>query len=185
MNDDCKLFEPELESFADGTLNEDDAARVTAHLEECPKCLAEVRALRAIADTLTSLPFHPCPDRVTEAVWEATIKKRVPEGARERKWDWSLVFGWRGAVAGMAAASIALLLFLNPFGDQNGTMPGYYDSHELAGAGDLAKWSLLYVAQTIRESEREIVHDVVVEGLPRKIRDTVNNEIHVLKGEKS
>ncbi len=183
MNDACKQCESKLEAFADGTLNEEDAARVAAHIEHCPKCLAEVRTLRAIANTLSTLPYHVCPDRVISAVYEATIEKRVPERASQRKWDWNLIFGWRAAVAGMAAASIALLLFLNPFGDRNGTLPGPYHPDELAIAGDLAKWSLLYVAQTIKESEREVVHGVLVEGLPRKIRHAVKNEIQVFKGE--
>jgi anti-sigma-K factor RskA len=182
MNDTCKQYISKLEPFVDGTLGDDEAAEVSAHLQRCPTCSAEVNALRAIANTLSTLPYHACPDHVTEAVYEATVRKRVPAESRGRKWDWSLIFGWRAAVVGMAAASVALLLFLNPFGDQNGAVPGYYHPNELAGAGELAKWSLLYVAQTMKESEREVVHDVVVEGLPRKIRGVVKNEIQAFKG---
>jgi hypothetical protein len=183
MNDMCRQYESKLDAFADDALSEDEAAGVASHLDECKKCSAEVRTLRAVTDTLSTLPYHTCPDRVIDPVYEATIKKKVLKEAPQSRWDWSLIFGWRAAVAGMAAASIALLLFLNPFGDQNGALPGYYHPDELAGAGDLAKWSLLYIAQTIKESERDVVHGVLVEGLPRKIRYVVKSEIQVFKGE--
>ncbi len=48
----CDAIGPDLSSFADGELDQAGAARVEAHLAECPACRESLRVWRAAGDSL-------------------------------------------------------------------------------------------------------------------------------------
>lgn len=57
----CADHEPELSALLDGQLPEPAAARLRAHLVNCPGCLAELEGLRRARSLLRSLPVRAVP----------------------------------------------------------------------------------------------------------------------------
>lgn len=57
----CADHEPELSALLDGQLAEPAAARLRAHLVDCPGCLAELEGIRRARSLLRSLPVRAVP----------------------------------------------------------------------------------------------------------------------------
>lgn len=57
----CADHEPELSALLDGRLHGPAAARLRAHLVDCPGCLAELEGLRRARSLLRSLPVRSVP----------------------------------------------------------------------------------------------------------------------------
>lgn len=54
----CRLYQEELSSYIDGELPAARAARLEAHLKECPHCRAELAALDGIGSHLRAASIH-------------------------------------------------------------------------------------------------------------------------------
>lgn len=52
----CRQVTRVLQSLLDGELDDDGAARVSAHLDDCGRCGLEAETFRAIKDTLAGAP---------------------------------------------------------------------------------------------------------------------------------
>jgi len=164
------LFEDSLA----GDLSRDEKTWVEAHIEDCAACSSEFRTYRSIDQSLADLPRFSCPEHVTRAICEATIHNEMAGSKHDRKWNWSFIFGWRPALAGLAAATLMLFFLWNPIEDTEKSTPDMFSGSEVAKAGILAKWSLIYAAQTMKESERRVVDDVLIPEIPGKIREVIS-----------
>jgi len=94
-----------LSAYLDGRLSARQAARVEAHLRDCPECRAELESLRATVALLKSLPDVPLPGNFTlsaSAVKQQTGFRRL-----------DVAFG---ALRG-AAVAVALMFLLFVAGD--------------------------------------------------------------------
>ncbi len=102
--------------FVTGRLEADDLAQVTAHLDQCPECRAEVVIERRLIDEVQAMPVEVEPGW---ALMRARLDSRRPRagwlaslGARLRGPAW---VGW--AIAGQAvvvAAGVVLVLAWRP-----------------------------------------------------------------------
>jgi anti-sigma factor RsiW len=54
----------QLSDYLDDNLDAAQAARVSAHLRQCPSCRAYEATLRATRDLLGALPTKPAPDQL-------------------------------------------------------------------------------------------------------------------------
>ncbi len=80
---ECAPFHDDLASLAVGSLTGLDRARVLAHLEQCPRCIAEMEELSATADALTTLipdadPPAGFADRTLDLIRAAPAVSRGP-----------------------------------------------------------------------------------------------------------
>jgi anti-sigma factor RsiW len=95
---------------AAGALEPDEAARVAAHLGECPACAARAAEWRALASGLRGLPA-PRPSSALVARTRAAVEWQLAERS-ERTWNraalgFLIAFGW--TLAGVAWLVLDLL----------------------------------------------------------------------------
>lgn len=120
MTPNCAAIESELSSWLDGELAADAAARVEAHVRQCPACAAEVAALQRVghvlrrwdADESRSAPSYGFRNRVlarlglaADVLGPAADRAVAPSGrpAPEVRWAWLRTGATAAAAAGVAA----------------------------------------------------------------------------------
>ncbi len=121
-----------LDAYALGTLDPGEAARVEAHLRECPACGREYDELRRVIDVLPqALPAQPAPaalrDRIMAAIDEPQHPAEAPHGADEGAQTAAFppraerrdvpVIGALAAALALALCGDAYLAFAHRFGD--------------------------------------------------------------------
>ena len=108
----CKEIQSQLADFAVGALQEPERAEIAGHLQKCPACQRELRALQRVGTVLDALP----PEEATAGLWESIrreIKAPKPEPARAPWWEMFLPPRWpRLAYAGLAATAIVAVALL-------------------------------------------------------------------------
>ncbi len=75
MEMDCRTVRSKLGAFYDGELPSREAQQLQAHLDDCPKCSAELASLRALADELAD----PSERRVPNQLWPSIEINLEPE----------------------------------------------------------------------------------------------------------
>jgi hypothetical protein len=75
MEMDCRTARSKLGAFHDGELPLKEAQQLQAHLDDCPRCSAELASLRAIVAELAD-PGHP---RVPDRLWLSIKRNLEPE----------------------------------------------------------------------------------------------------------
>jgi anti-sigma factor RsiW len=172
-----KLFEP----FLDGGLPRRERKRLEAHIEGCVACRDALSEERAVVKALETLPKFRCPDRVTRRV-EATVlggterlslfERFLPRGG----------FPWRFVTAGLALATVIVLVIVRPLMERPPTPPVAYSEEDAGLVRDQAVWSLAYVAKTMEKKERNVLEEVLLNDLPETVRNSLKNAIPLLKG---
>ena len=107
----CEQAKTDLTALERGELDEEEAQRVRAHLEECEQCAADLGQMEAAVSLLRSLEAEPAPNGFAERVMQ-----RLPE---RRGWEiripvWKLA--WGGGIAAVAVALVYLGIFLGQVG---------------------------------------------------------------------
>ncbi len=104
LKEDCRLFEEQLELSLTGRADADTAARLEAHLADCPDCAALAELRRAITDG-RGAEAEDVPEEILRDFWpdlRETLEERRGERRRRPLWP----------VALAAAALLSLLLNL-------------------------------------------------------------------------
>jgi hypothetical protein len=135
---DCARAEPDLAELALGTLNGKQRGVALAHLEQCPRCSAEVEELAAAADQL----LHLAPAAEPPVGFEARVFERL--GLRPRPVGWRSWALWRPQVGlALAAAAVVVAFAVGAVvGHTTAPAPAPGAAHHLAsGVEDAALWS--------------------------------------------
>jgi hypothetical protein len=121
---DCREWRESLGAYALGQVDEEERARIEAHLEGCDSCRAELASLSPVVKMLPHadpVHFGPAPQPPAElgaqiaATIEAERGERRKRGNRRR-----LGFALGGATAALAAAALALFVLLPGGGGEPG-----------------------------------------------------------------
>jgi hypothetical protein len=105
----------DLGAYVLGSLDEQDVARVRAHLAECEQCSAEHAGLAGLPQLLDlavvagSGEDDPLPPAIEERLLDRFARER-PDRRASRRWRPRLVVGGGSALAGAALAAVVLLL---------------------------------------------------------------------------
>ena len=67
----CREFVELVTDYLEGTLSENDRARMDAHLAECDGCAAYLEDMRRLVGTLQETPQPPADDATREALLRA------------------------------------------------------------------------------------------------------------------
>ena len=102
----CEEFAALLDAYADGELNEQEAARVRAHLETCAGCRMYVENIRAIRAAFPSTEETDVPDGFADGVMAAIRAGAAPR--RQKRTQWL-------KVAVSLAACVAILVVVGSF----------------------------------------------------------------------
>jgi hypothetical protein len=120
----------DLGAYVLESLDDDDAARVRAHLAECERCAAELADLAGIPQLLDlavvagTAEDDPLPPALEERLLDRFARER-PAERRERRWRRPVVFGVGSALAGAAVAAAVLLLGFGLRTPQQGAQAQY------------------------------------------------------------
>jgi anti-sigma factor RsiW len=187
MNQQCRKTRSLFGPYLDGDLGSRATRRVDDHLEECSACRAELEAEQQVADVFSALPEFSCPERVTR-----TIVKRLEEEPRERRLFARLGQllgspGWK-TVTACAAALVVVMLFLpvapeSPVDRKASLDDGRITHQEAYEARQEAKTSLAYIAHLIENTEEKTVNDVLINKLPKAIRNSLQRVVPVKTGD--
>jgi hypothetical protein len=102
---ECAAVDDDLAELALGSLAGRQRAAAFAHLDDCPRCSAEVDKLAATADEL----LHLVPAVEPSAGFEARVSERFRMPARPSPWPAWLARRRRPALALAASAALAVL----------------------------------------------------------------------------
>lgn len=74
---DCGKYRKFMAEQVDGTVSESDVARLSAHLQECPKCTRLLKELQRVRTLTRGLSTLPTPPGLVEAVSTRLRTQRV------------------------------------------------------------------------------------------------------------
>lgn len=113
----CDDARARLDDRLEGSLPEAERQALTAHLEACPACRAELAGLEALRDATAGLPREIRPPRDLWPAIDARLGEAGPEAAREtpvvplpRAAARGLRAGFRVPRRGLVAAALALVV---------------------------------------------------------------------------
>jgi anti-sigma-K factor RskA len=157
-HDGCAWAQAHVDDYVDGTLPEDVAARFTEHCADCETCAVELELALAVRDGLESLQMIPCPEDVTDRVFEriATLDRRLIAGRRQRMMT-LLKPAWRPV--SIAAAAAAVVLMVMTVSIDRGTNPGPSQA-EIDRAVLEAKYALAVINDAGRRAGAQVGVDV-------------------------
>ncbi len=110
----CADHEPELSALLDGQLAKPAAARLRAHLVDCPGCLAELEGIRRARSLLRSLPVRAVPAGLfTQSAVEGLYVSQPPRLMRRSAW------GLRPLLVAMLVAAVIVVFASDGVGSQS------------------------------------------------------------------
>ena len=154
MTDNASHLGATLQEFLDGRLDGPRQAEVRAHLAVCPHCRSELEALRWVRNVaLKQLPGEEVPSGLAARIASALDAAEGGTGGAtntiiRRRWR-----SWAGAGALLAAAAVALLLFLPSRGHVVNDV-----------ASDYAQYSAGRLELGLRSSDGAAVESLFVRG---------------------
>lgn len=184
MKKDCDTIRPLIEGFANGTIASNDQQEVERHIDHCTACAREVKAAVLMEVGLRSMETLSCPEHVMDAVFDkAGISKRGIILRFPRFMESTPVR--LSTIGGLAAAALAIVVLLSPLVGLRQPGSDALDSDSIAHTQAIAKWSMVYLAQTVHRSEKRILNEIAVESAAPKVRGILQEELSFLKGESS
>ena len=138
---------------------------------------------KKFVETLAALPTLPCPERVIQHVNE-TIKSEVKGKSfsiiKNRKHRFTL--DWKSAALGVAIIIVFMISIQFPFRDKSTPTQTQYTEQDIRKAKKALKWSLVYMAQKIKKSEKTVVEETLYDFLPKTVSNSIRKIIPILKG---
>ena len=160
---------PELPSLLDGIQRGDTT--VTAHVDDCPHCAAELALYRDVVDgpTLANADVNALNQRIS-----SVVTGRAPRAVRLESW-WSRLF--RPVVLAPAMAAMAIVLVLVGIRVRQNPTPGSYGAiersqavemlspkGELTAPPDVLRWAAVTGAASYKIRILEIDRNVIWEA---------------------
>jgi hypothetical protein len=152
------------------------------HIRNCPDCRTELEKWQKVEKVLSSFPRQKCPSRVLDNIYLNTIGSEEKNIHRIRFLSFPGHAGWKWAGAAVALGLILLLAVILPIINQNNIEEISYSQQDALKAREQARWSLAYVAQVLRKSEKTAIDNALMIELPQTVRKVVKNTVPILKG---
>ena len=180
MNTQCHEIRSLFDRFLDGDLHRKEKSRLKKHLRKCQACRSELEKEQKILEMLAALPKLKCSETVTERIKNVTIGREESLISRIKSSGW--LYGWRPAVVAAAVSIFVLFLVFRPLINREEPVNVSYSQSEVKKAREQAKWSLIYVSQTINKTEKGVVEQVLMDYLPKTMRNSIKYAIPLLRG---
>lgn len=182
MNSQCNKIKGLIEPFMNKDLGRKERFLVKKHLRVCAGCRTEFEKKQQIVDAFISLPRLKCPEKVKRAVYEFTSAQEKKVIFHRGKGIFTKSFGWRAAVAWGVSLVLVLVFVLHPFNGRREPVQIRYSEVDAVKVREQVKWSLVYVAQVIQKSERQVADDVLMDKLPQTVRNVIKNTVPIFEG---
>jgi len=182
MDTQCREIRLLFDRFLDGDLRGKEKFRLKRHLRKCQACRYELEKEQGIAEMLATLPEFQCPEEVVARIKSATLGRGGNESLISKIKFSGWLYGWRPAVVGIAVSIFLLLLVFHPLINRKEPLSVSYSQVDVRKAREQAKWSLIYVSQTINKTEKGVVEQVLMNYLPKTMRNSIKYAIPILRG---
>jgi hypothetical protein len=182
---ECPIFRSWFDDWFDGKISRSRKRLLRRHLSQCGGCLREFEAEKNIIASFRHLPSPSCPESVEDTILarlglgkvrvrRTSFRKFVP---RLPAWEW--------VSAGAAVLAVLILMTLST--NRNRTIPSHspaYSEEQIRTASKQAKWSLMAAVGMIQRTEKSIIRNVLLEELPKSLRNTLEKSISMIGGSK-
>jgi anti-sigma factor RsiW len=146
-----------LDAWADGDLDEVEAAAVRAHVDECRSCHEELKLAETVVAELRALPEFDVPDGVLR-----TVRNTIGPTAANRFRMFFKGSTFRPVPVLAAVATVVLMvLVLSPW--RRPSVPQYTDQ-EIERAAAETRLALAYVGSIAQRAELRVKERVLDEG---------------------
>jgi anti-sigma factor RsiW len=164
-----------LDAWIDGDLSDAEAAAVTAHVDQCEPCQAELQLAETVAAELRGLPEFDLPERVLQMVRGRT---RPTPAERLGAFFGDSVPRPVPAIAAVATV-VVMVLVLSPWRGPN--EPQYTDQ-EVARAAAETRLALAYVGSIAQRAELRVKARVLDEGVAAQTVRGVRRSLRIIGG---
>lgn len=177
MKTNCQDIQALLDRFILDELSDFESKILQEHLDHCAQCQKVIEG-EAWEQHLIHLPKRSCPGRVIRNI-ETFIHsdKKKMRTMRLLHWHWR-----QTVIAGLAATAILAVLILHPIKEPQKTDQPQYTDAEIEQAREAMKWTMVYTAQKMKESESQVIDEVFTKHLPETLQKSVRKVLPVLQG---
>lgn len=182
MNTPCDDMQSLFNRFLDGSLTRREKSCLKNHLKMCPSCRFDLQREQEIIDSLKTLPVLKCPDKVSRRIKDLIFGEESRISLQERLFMFAGNHHWKTLSFGFVVISIIAIVVLNPFVNKETAVPIQYSQEEALKARDQAKWTLAYISDTMRETKKDVLEDVILKELPKSVRKTLRNSVPLFRG---
>jgi membrane-associated HD superfamily phosphohydrolase len=177
MKSTCKEAQVLLDRFLSEDLPANELNQLQAHLDSCAQCQ------RVLEDEpwerlLMNLPRQTCPNRV---VHEVISSIRKDSHKRE---SWLIRWHWKQMILASAAVAVTIAILINrPGSYQQKTAKREYSEEEIEQAREVMKWTMVYTAQKMKQSENKAIDQVFSDCLPQSVQKSIRKVLPILQGD--
>jgi hypothetical protein len=167
-----------LDRFILDDLSQHESKRLQDHLDQCADCQRVIEG-EAWEKLLLELPGRRCPERVIRRVESFVLqqKKHVRDSRRH-------IHYWRQSVfAGAAVAAVLIFLIVRHPPEAPRSASPEYTQEEIEQAREAMKWTMVYTAQKIKQSETRVIDEVFTHHLPETVQKSVRKVLPILQGD--
>ena len=171
----CAAIEILLAEYEAGELDQVESSLVSAHLEICCECRAELAREKFLRGTLSDLPLVTCPQRVTDGIM-AEVEARPDSASPDRRARrLNPILGWA------AAAAAVVLLMTSPMVQNRNAAPEF-TPEEIQSASQDAQRGLMIAIRVLNQTERSTVKEVFGQTLPESLSRSIKTIINTPEG---
>lgn len=154
--------------------------QVRAHLKICSTCCAEYLQYEKLLQEIGSLKIQPCPDEVTERVFEILSldeNKAIRISLIEKFIKFVNRYRWKIVVAGAVAVVIPCMIVIYPIITRQTMNKQHYTEAEIEQAKDQVKLALAYfnmiTSRTQKILEEQVLPQQVIEPMKSSIKTAI------------
>ena len=183
MNADCRKIQVLINDYLDGTLSPSAAEALQSHLSECAECNEGLEQEKQIISLVQTLPVQHVSSAVLRRIEARTVKqkRRTDPGIWIR--EKLLIPAWPKVAFGVAVVAIAAMMIWQPFSDPADHQNLSYTELDARSAKSQAKWSLAYISDLIRKTEKHVVTDILLKDMPGTLKKSLEKSLPILKGD--
>jgi hypothetical protein len=153
------------------------------HFDECSACRLRLQEQERVISLIRSLPVQPLSEEVIHSIEGRTVSQIIDSAPESRRSRGRLIIPlWPKLAAGFAGAILAILIIWKALPESPRPEQPVYSETEARNAQLQAKWSLAYISDLMKKTEKRVVADLLLKDMPSTIKKSLEKSFPLLKG---
>jgi len=182
MKRDCLHIQERIDDYIDGTLSPSEKSDLQRHLSECEACRIRLQDEQRIISLIESLPLQVLPEEVVNRIEDRTVRKTHGNSAGQWLRERLIIPRWPKVAVGFAVVAIAVFIVLKSLPESVTPDPATFSEADARNAKLKAKWSLVYISDLMKKTEKRVVADILLKDMPSTIKKSLEKSLPLLKG---
>ncbi len=182
MNAPCDQIRSRFDLFLTKDIGKKEKSEVKRHLKRCADCRKAFWIEKEMVKNFVHLPELTCSDKLLQKIKAETWGSQGKKSFFDELHLFFQYRHWRIISAGVAVGVVIFLVLRNPSIHEEPINSASYTQEEILEARDQARWSLTYVSSTIHKNEKRAVEDLLIDRLPKIVRDCIRNTVPLFRG---